>query len=219
MLVAEELHLLLTDDVGGPVPGAGYRAYAEIAALVVDLMFAGRARIDTDAAAHVHLDASDEAIEELLAAGLTKLRPHDGEPLAEIVRRADLDPWDDIVASLVAKGVLARGRRGLFGTGYSRTLDPGPANAVRTRLDAVLCGRAAASARDAILLSLIHALGIAPRVLAAPAHGEDDAALARRIDEISAGVRPGDVVEEAIVSTLPVVFAAAILPMLINRLI
>ena len=219
MLTTEELHLLLTDDSGSPVPGAGYRAYAEIAALVVDLMLAGCVTVDTDDEARVHLVRATAPSDPLLAAGLVRVEPHDGEKLGDLVTRTELDPWDDIVRSLITKGIVAPGRRGIVGAGFSRVTDSEPEVELRSRLAGVLSGRIAPTVGDAVLLSLVQALGVAPHVLAAEAGGRDDAALKNRIDEVCAGVRVGGAVEEAILTTTQVIFAPVILPMFINRLI
>jgi len=221
MLVTEELHLLLTDATGSPAPGAGYRAYAEVAALVIDLMLAGRVTVDSDADARVRIVSMEATGDGLLDAGLARLAPFDGERLGEIVMHPDLDPWDDVVAGLVAAGVLEHRRRGIFRitSAYASEVEATPESELRSRLAAVLHTNASPTLRDAVLLMLVQALGLAPRVFADERGDLDEESLKQRIDQAGAGVHVGDAVEDAVIAMMRVIMAAVILPSIINRLV
>lgn len=220
MFIAEELHLLLTDDAGAPIAGAGYRAHAEITALVVDLMIAGRVRVGTDDDARVEITSTASTGRPLLDAALSRLTPHDGERLREIIVRNDLDPWDEIVASLTSAGVLAERRRRFLGLGspYAPTVDASAEAELRRRLARVLARELAPDLGDAVLLQLVQAIGVAPAVLAAEVGGLDPDRLRARIDEVTAGVKVGGVVEATVLPMTQMIMAAVVLPLVIGGL-
>lgn len=220
MLIAEELHLLLTEQTGAPIAGAGYRAHAEIAALVVDLMLAGRVVVTSDADARFEVVSTAATGSALLDTSLERFSPLSGEKLGDIVTRQDLDPWDDLVTSLVASGVLEQRRKRFLGfrSPYARERDASPEAELRQRLTALLAGSIPPTIADAVLLQLVQAIGVAPRVLSAESGGLDDATLAARIKTLSSGVRIGSVVEAAVEELTLVILAAAILPIFINSL-
>lgn len=220
MLIAEELHLLLTDHTGAPIAGAGYRAHAEIAALVIDLMIAGRLRVGTDEDARVEVTSTVTTGRALLDTALEKISAYDGERLRDIVTLRELDPWDDIVASLVAGGVLAERGTRVFGLGspYSRVLDATAESRTRQRLADVLASEVEPTLGDAVLLQLLQAIGVAPTVLASEAGGRDPDQLRARIEQVPAGVQIGGVVESTVAPLTQMVMAAAVLPIFLNGL-
>lgn len=220
MLIAEELHLLLTDATGAPVAGAGYRAHAEIAALVVDLVRAGRVAVGSDGDARLEIVSTGPTGSALLDTSLARFAPFDGERLGDVVTRPDLDPWDDIAASLVASGVLEQRRRRFPGitSPYARERDASAEAELRERLAGVLAGDVPPTAADATLLQLVQAIGVAPRVLADESGGLDDAALALRIRALSADVRVAGVVEATVENLTLTILAAAVLPIFLRGL-
>ena len=146
MLISEELHLLLTRADGSSESGAwGSRAYAEVAAVVVDLVQARRVAVTEEKHPRVHIVSSEPTGHPVLDTMLAHLAAHDGAKLETLTQRAKLDPRALLVDSLVAQDVLARGGRGFLGLGAERTpeADPHPEALVRGRLAAVLAGTAA----------------------------------------------------------------------------
>lgn len=218
MLIVEELHLLLLRPDGRVEPSAGgYRPYGEIAAVIVDLVLHGRVRIGEGRNPAVDVLSTEPTGHPVLDAALARLAPLSGKKLQSLVVRSKLDPLDDVVASLIAQGVLAHGERGFFGWGAERTpeSDPGPEMLLRSRLAGVIAGSVAPTQADLTLLAILQGLNAA-HPLMRPEVGDLSAGkLKKRIEELAESSPAGDAVAGAVTSAIMVVMMAAMTPVIV----
>ncbi|HWU27562.1 MAG TPA: GPP34 family phosphoprotein, partial [Microbacterium sp.] len=127
MLITEQLHLLLLRPDGrGESSAWSYRAYGEVAAVIVDLALAGRLTVTEEKRPVVHVVSPAPTGHPVLDAALARLAPLSGRRLGSLVSRSALDPKDEVIASLIAQGVLGHGERGFFGLGAERTPEAEP---------------------------------------------------------------------------------------------
>lgn len=218
MLIVEELHLLLLRPDGRPeVAAGGYRLYAEIAAAVVDLTLHGRVVLTEEKRPRVQVVSTEPTGDPVLDDLLVRLAPSSGKHLDSLVVSSKFDPLDQVVASLVRQGILARGERGFFGWGAERTpeSDPGPEMLLRARLAAVLAGTAAPSQADLALLAILHGLNAAYPLLRHDL-GEMKASQVRtRIEALADGSAAGGAVSGAVNAAIMVVMMAVMTPVMV----
>lgn len=134
MLISEKLHLLLVRSDGKDEPSVwGTRSYAEIAAVVIDLAYAGRVRLSAEKHPRVRIVSPAPTGRPVLDGELTTLAPRDGDRLDSLVGRGALDPRELLGESLIAQGVLARGSKGFLGMGDSARSAPASRMSSRAR--------------------------------------------------------------------------------------
>ncbi|WP_162903908.1 GPP34 family phosphoprotein [Leucobacter sp. wl10] len=211
MLIAEELYLLLTKDLGTQESPGTQRGYGLTAALIADLVLAERVVLTEEQPPHLIVVSSSPTGHPVLDAGLAQLAGRNGKRLDQLVTWSKLDPEETVVASLVKQGVLAYGDRTFFGMGKPRTpeQDPEPERRTRTRLTAVLAGTAAPTAADATLLSVLQGLGVARYILKAESNGMRGQELKTRIDAVVEHSPTGEAVDRAVQALNAAIMAAA----------
>lgn len=219
MLIVEELHLLLLRPDGRVESAASvHRLYGEIASVIVDLAAHGRVTVTDEKNPAVRIVSAEPTGHPVLDAALARLVPLDGTRLQSLVMRSKLDPLDDVVASLVAQGVLVRGERGFFGLGAQRTpeADPGPEALLRSRLAAVLAGAAVPSPVDLTLLSILQGLNAAHGILREESAGASAGQLKKRIEQLTATASTaGDAVSKAVNTAVAAALMAAMTPVFV----
>lgn len=179
MLATEELYLLLTRPNGDPtVPGLGFGSGLS-AALLTDLVVAGRVAIVEGSPPRVQVLSTAPSGELLIDWGLERIPDKDGQSVESVIRWGRFDPEVAVVESLVQSGVLERGKRKLFGFGMHRVIerDPAPKQHVLDRLSAVFAADAAPTPADAAIVAALQAMAVTPLVL------RDHIAAAREPDE------------------------------------
>lgn len=198
LLWCEELFLLLTTDAGAREGFGTQRGIGLAAALLADLVAAGRVSAD-DGDQRVRVVDATPTGDDVLDAALMRVSKKDGARFADLVRDRALNPEEAVGRRLAAAGILER-RPGLLGglvPAKYPTLDDAPEAAVRARLAAALT-TGVASEGDVTLLSILVALGVERTVLADDVPQLSRRALRERITQI-AGARPaGDAVASAL---------------------
>ncbi|MCK2034802.1 GPP34 family phosphoprotein [Microbacterium sp. SSW1-49] len=218
MLIVEELHLLLLRPDGRlETSAASYRLFGEVAAVLVDLTLHGRVIVTEGKKSVVQVVSADPTGHPVLDAVLARLVPLSGKRLQSLVHSSKLDPLDEVVASLVAQGVLARGERGFFGWGAQRTpeSDPGPEALLRSRLAAVIAGTAAPTAADLTLLAILQGLNAAHPLLRHDVGELSAGQLRRRIEALTTGSPAGDAVSLAVTSAIAATMMAVMTPVIV----
>lgn len=220
LLIVEELHLLLVKPEGGLETVPAYRAYAETAALLVDLAVAGAVTVGEKETVAAQEDARGPE-HPVLRQGWSALAEGGPGTVGELVRRPELDPGGTVEESLVAAGILERKSRGVLGLRFDRTptVDPAPEGALRARLAAVLAGRERATVADTSLLALLNAGADAPRILRAEAAGMDRDQFAARVRELDADTTTSDAVSDAISAVSTAVIGAVLVPTIIGGIL
>lgn len=196
MLIVEELYLLLTSDKGTQEAAGTQRDHGMCAALITDLVLAGRITISEDKEPRVHVISAEATGHPVLDFGLERVQLKDGKRLDSLVTWSKLDPYDVVIESLVQAGVLAYGERTMLGLGKPRTpeVDPGPERALRARLAAVIAGSAAPTPGDATLLAILQSLEVAERILAVEIGDLRGRQLKDRINAVVESSAAGDTV-------------------------
>lgn len=218
MLIVEELHLLLLRPDGRlETATASYRLFGEVAAVLVDLTLHGRVTVSEGKKSVVQVVSSDPTGHPVLDASLARLVPFSGKRLQSLVFSSTLDPLDDVVASLVAQGVLARGERGFFGWGAERTpeSDPGPEALLRSRLSAVIAGTVAPTQADLTLLAILQGLNAAHPLLRQESGDLSAGQLRARIEALTTGSPAGGAVSAAVNSAIAATMMAVMTPVIV----
>lgn len=218
MLIVEELHLLLVRPDGRlETSAASYRLFGEVAAVLVDLTLHGRVTVTEGKKSVVQVVSADPTGHPVLDTVLARLVPLSGKRLQSLVHSTKLDPLDEVVASLVAQGVLARGERGFFGWGAERTpeSDPGPEVLLRSRLAAVIAGTAAPTPADLTLLAILQGLNAAHPLLRHDVGELSAGQLRRRIEALTTGSPAGDAVSLAVTSAIAATMMAVMTPVIV----
>ncbi|WP_127841357.1 GOLPH3/VPS74 family protein [Actinomyces wuliandei] len=145
--------------------------------------------------------------------GLTVLPARDGGRLSSLVSWGRLDPRSAIAESLASAGVVSVSKGGFLGmrTLYP-TLNPGPEQALRQHLYAVLRGQAVPTQADRTLLAVLQGLGSAATVLPRQHTGMSGWDLKRRITELAKGDPAGDAVSRAVEAVNAALITAVIVP-------
>lgn len=218
MLISEELHLLMLRPDGRGESGVGsYRAYGEVAAVIVDLVLHRRVTVTAEKHPIVHVVSIEPTGHPVMDAALARLAPLSGRKLSSLVSKSSLDPRDEVVQSLVAQNILAHGERGFFGLGAERTpeVDPRVEAALRSRLAAVLAGTATATEADITLLAVLQSMSAARTVLRVEAGDLSGRRLKQRIEQIADDSPAGDAVSAAVSAVISAAMMATMIPVIV----
>lgn len=217
MLIAEELYLILTHASGKQERPGTQRGYGLTAALLADLVAAGRVELTADRKPQIRVVDVSPTGSPVLDNGLAKLAPRGGGRLDTLVAWGKLDPERDVVDSLVRSGVLELGERTMLGFGPPRTPEraPEPERALRARLAEVLHGQRAPSSADATLLAILQALNVAAPLLHAESGGMRPKELRQRIEQIVEKLPVGTAVEQAVQALNTTLMVAAMVPVMV----
>jgi hypothetical protein len=211
MLIVEELFLLLRRDDGTPESMSAPRGYGLAAAVITDLVLAEQVTLSDDKDPRVSVLGPRPLGHPALDAAMIRLRERDGTKLSSLVADRKLAVEEQTAQALAAAGVVrteAKRAWGLVPAKYP-VLDPGPERRVREHLRVALAG-ATPRTEDATLLAILHALGVAPKVLEQEKGTLGRRDLEQRIKEISAEVEAGDAVSRAVAtmnSAIPVIIS------------
>ena len=197
MMICEELFLLLTKDTGSPEKWGGTEIYGLRGAVLADLIALGRLAVDDGPRIRV-IDASPTG-HPALDQALRVLPAKHGAEISPLTTWCKIEPHDGVVASLSQQGVITISSGGLLGvrTTYP-TVDPAPERALRQRLYAVLRGEQEATDPDRILLCIVHALGIDPKIFPQEATGLGKKDLKLRIRQLAGSDITGQDIHQTI---------------------
>ncbi|MFT4135027.1 GOLPH3/VPS74 family protein [Microbacterium sp.] len=186
MLTVEELYLLLIRENGDPeVFGSPYGQGLN-AALLTDLLVAGRISVTGDSPERIQVVSTAPSGRLPLDFGIERIQDRDGAKVTGLISSGRFNPEIAVVESLVHEGLLERGRRKLLGFGLPRTPqpDPGPKQRIRARLAEVFSGEREPTAADATILAAATALDIAPQLLSKLSGTRDRAQFEQRVAAI-----------------------------------
>lgn len=218
MQTTDELFLLLTRDDGRSESQGAPRGYGLVGALMAELIEVGRVDLDDSKDPRVSVLDSSPTGDPVLDHGLHRLvEQGDGKRLSAVVADGKMNPEKVLVQRLQDQGVVGHEPKRMLGLVGERfpTLDPAPEQRTRGRLVAVLQGAQAPERADATLLSVLHGLGVAHRVLKADLPGTSSRELKRQIEEVVARTPPGDAVGRAVEALQTAIISAAIIPTVI----
>jgi len=198
-LVCEELFLLLTGDSGGREGFGTQRGIGMAAAVVIDLVAAGRVTVEEGKGHRLRVTDPAPIGDPVLDAALQRILERDGTPLATLVRDRKLNPESAVGARLAEGGVLDVHEARLGGLVPAKypTVDPEPERALRARLSAALTG-GPVTERDLTILSVVLALGVHARVLGRDLPGWSARDIRTRIHQLGSDTAFGDAVATAL---------------------
>ena len=213
MLIAEELFLLLRRDDGKPESVTAQRGYGLAAAVVTDLVLAGRVTLSDDKDPRMSVLQPGPVGHPALDAAMSRLEQRDGKKLSSLVTDRRVAAEKELASALAAAGVIGVEERRALGLVPARypVRDPEPERRLREQLRTVLAG-GTPRVEDATLLAILQGLGIAPKVLADERGTLGRRELKRRIEEVSTEVQAGEAVARAVAAMNTAIMTAAILP-------
>ncbi|RJF40518.1 GPP34 family phosphoprotein [Actinomyces sp. 2119] len=217
MLICEELFLLLTKDSGTPEVWGGNEDYGLRGALLADLALHQRLTVEGGTDPRFRLLDTTPTGHPAMDHALAALPAKDGKRVSSLMSWTRLDPRPGIVSSLASAGTISVAKGGFLGmqTIYP-TLNPGPEQALRQRLYAVLHGQAVPTQADRTLLAVLQGLGHASTVLPRQYTGMSGRDLKRRITELAKGDPAGDAVSRAVEAVDAALITAVIVPTVVT---
>jgi Golgi phosphoprotein 3 (GPP34) len=194
VLIAEELLLLFIDDETGKdiLLGSDKIAPALGGALLVELALMERIGVTPDSdgwrqRARVTITSTIPTDDEELDNLMTVLEQREGAKVKDLISQMSFKPItkglrERLLQRLAVAGVLSEHRSGIFRLRRWPTVDSGPEDEVRSRLQAALVDNHVPTERTATLIALLNATGKLSKVV-----GADKRALKARAKELSDG--------------------------------
>lgn len=201
MLIAEELFLLLRRDDGTPEVWSAQRGYGLAAAVITDLVIAGRVTLSDDKDPRMTVLQPGPLGHPALDAAMSRLTEREGKKLSSLVTDSRLAVETQTAQALAAAGVIGiveKRALGLVPAKYP-VLDAAPERRTREQLRVVLAG-GTPRPEDATLLAILQGLGVASTVLKDEKGTLGRGDLKRRIEEVTTEVKAGDAVSRAVAS-------------------
>ncbi|GLY31323.1 GPP34 family phosphoprotein [Kineosporia sp. NBRC 101731] len=198
-LICEELFLLLTTDAGVREGFGTQRGIGMTAAMVADLVAAGRITVEEAKGHRIHVTDPAPLGDPVLDPALAQLVQRDGDEFAKLVRDRKLNPEAAAGQRLADAGTLGLRDARLRGLVPAKhpTLDPVPEQALRARLRQALTGGPVTN-RDLTILSILLGLGVHKTVLGRDLPELSARDLRDRILELGAASPAGDAVTAAL---------------------
>lgn len=216
MLIVEELFLLMRRDDGKPESVAAQRGYGLAAAVITDLVLAGRITLSDDKDPRMSVLLPGLTGHPALDAAMSRLEERDHKKLSSLVTDRRLAVEEEVASALAANGVVEVEHRRALGLVPARypVRDPEPERRVREQLRTVLAG-GTPRIEDATLLAILQGLGVAAKVLADERGTLGRRDLKRRIEAVSTEVEAGEAgeaVAKAVAAMNTAIMTAAIIP-------
>lgn len=199
MLIADRMFLLLRRDDGRAESATAQNGYGLAAAVITDLILAGRITLTDDKDPRVRVLDDGPTGSAVLDAALLRITERNGKKLSSLVTDRRLALEGLVADSLAEAGVIAIEEKRALGLVPARypVRDPGPERQVREQLRGVLAG-ASPQTGDATVLSILHGLGVLDKVLKEERGDLRRKDLKRRIEEVADEDPAGAAVADAL---------------------
>lgn len=137
------------------------------AAIITDLMIAGRVALSEDQHRQIHLIGAGPCPDPVLAAPLEKLEKRGNLSLDEAVKINSLCDARSLTDSLAKAGIIEYGERTLLGLGKQRVriINQQIQRQIRTDLQGALHGQKIPGTSDTTVLAILQAIGLVNDVL------------------------------------------------------
>ncbi|MGQ3383493.1 GOLPH3/VPS74 family protein [Glutamicibacter sp. TV12E] len=167
MLITEKLYLLMAREPEKPESVVSAAGFGMNAAILSDLMIAGRVAFSDDAQRQIQLIGAGPCPDPVLASPLAKLEKRENLTLDDAVKIPSLCEPRLVTDSLAKAGIVEYGERTLLGLGKERVriINGQIQRQIRADLQAALQGKRIPGTSDTTVLAILHALGIAHQVL------------------------------------------------------
>jgi len=216
VLIAEDLLLLLTDDVSGRLAAPGAQVDLALAgANLVELALMNRVDVsregDEGRRGRVVVRDQSPTGDDVLDSALEIAAAHRGRKPSAVLGPLSRNLRAALYERLAERGVLRVEERrllGLFATRRWPAQDTAHEAQVRQLIVEALAGRAAPDARSAAVIALVHALRCESKVVDARACGLSPRQLRQRAGEIARGDWASEAVRKAIDEMIAAIVAA-----------
>jgi hypothetical protein len=217
MLICEELFLLLRRDDGKPESAMAQRGYGIAAAIITDLVVAGRITLSDDKDPRMTVLVPAPVGHPALDAAMERLAQRDGKKLSSLVTDGKVARETEVAEALAAAGVIRIEEKRALGLVPERypVVDAEPERRIRERLRTVLRGSTPTPA-DASLLAILQGLEVAPKVLEDEKGTLGRRELKKRIEEVSDDVAAGGAVAKAVAAMNTAMMTAVIVPIVVS---
>lgn len=214
MLITEKLYLLMAKDPEKPETVVTATGYGMNAAIISDLMIAGRVALSEDEQRQIQLIGAGPCPDPVLAAPLEKLEKRGTLSLDEAVKIPGLCNVRRVTDSLAKAGIVEYGEKTLLGLGKERVyiINDQIQRQIRTDLQAELHGRKIPGTSDTTVLAILHALGLAPQVLADELAPMGSGAAKQRIAELAQDSPVADSAQRAVAALNEAITTERVLP-------
>lgn len=217
MLIVEKFYLLMKKDDGRSEAGSSMAAYGMNAAVITDLVLAGRVAISDEKKPRLKVLSAEPTGHPAMDHALNWLQHKDGKKLDSLVTSGSLDPQEPVVDSLVGQRVLQRGEGGFLGLGRYRhpVLNPEPERLLRAALAEVIAGRKRPDIGETTLLAILEGMNATRWILKEETHGMRPKEVKQAIGQIVEDSAVGSSVERMVKSMNAAMMAAMILPVVV----
>jgi hypothetical protein len=204
--LAEDLLLLLLDDDSGRLITNGISAdHALAGAVLMDLIAAGRVAEEGGKLHVMDTSSLDEPVLEASLERLVEKAPSKPQRAIEVLTK---NVRENVLTALAKRGLIRQDKDRVLGLFPRKTwpaVDSAHEDAVRAELTAALVGGEQPSERTGTLISLLHAIGVVPKVVEG-----DKKVLKARAKEISEGEWAAAAVRRAVQAIQAAVTAAIV---------
>ncbi|WP_159612834.1 GPP34 family phosphoprotein [Glutamicibacter sp. JC586] len=214
MLISEKLYLLMADNQQKPEAVMAAAGYGMNAAVLSDLMIAGRIALSDDRPARIKLIGAGPCPDPVLASPLEKLEKKEGVSLDAAVKIPSLCDVRLVTDSLAKAGVVEYGARTLLGLGKERVniLNDQIERQIRADLGAELHGKKPAGISDTTVLAILQALGIAQEVLEQEISPMSEGQAKARIAELAQDSPTADSAQRAVAQVNSIITSEPVIP-------
>lgn len=212
MLIVEKLYLLMANDAQKPEAVASTTGYGMNAAVIADLMVAGRVNLSENEPKRIQLIGAGPCPDPVLAGPLNKLEKKEGLPLDEAVKISGLCEIRLVTDSLAKAGIVAYGKKTLLGLGKARVqiINEQIQQQIKKDLQAALQGQKNLTASDTTALAILQAVGLTRVILDEELTQLPASKVQERIQELIQQSPVADSAQRAVASLSTVITAAGI---------
>lgn len=214
MLISEKLYLLMADNRHKPEAVMSAAGYGMNAAVLSDLMIAGRIAFSKDPDSRIQFIGAGPCPDPVLAAPLEKLEKKAVTTLGEAVKIPSLCNVRRVTDSLARQGIVEYGARSMLGLGKERVhvLNDQIERQIRNDLAAEIHGDKTAGVSDSAVLCILQATGKTRQVLAEELSSMSEPQARERIAEIAQDTPAADSVQRAVATMNVIITSERVIP-------
>lgn len=214
MLISEKLYLLMANNHPKPEAVMSQAGYGMNAAVLSDLMIAGRVAFSDDPESRIQLIGAGPCPDPVLAQPLEKLEKKAVTTLGEAVKIPSLCNVRRVTDSLAKQGIIEYGAKSLFGLGKERVrvLNDQIERQIRHDLAAEMHGEKTAGISDSAVLSILQATGKTHQILAEELSSMSEPQARERIAEIAQDTPAADSVQRTVVTMNVIITSERLIP-------
>ena len=214
MLIAEKLYLLMADDSEKPEAVVSATGYGMNAAIITDLMVAGRVALSEDEQRQIQLIGAGPCPDPVLAAPLEQLERRGSLSLDEAVKINSLCDVRLLTDSLAKGGIIEYGERTMLGLGKQRVriINQQIQRQIRTDLHGALHGQKIPGTSDTTVLAILQAVGLVHPVLEEELAPMTSAQAQSRIAELAQDSPAADSAQRAVAAMNAAIVSERVIP-------